>query len=264
MKKIDIEELKSIQLETLNDIHNFCVTNQIKYWLAYGTLIGAIRHNGYIPWDDDIDIAMPREDYEKFIKSYKNKNSVVYSCSNNKDYILHFAKVYDTRTILNEYANMNIETGVYVDVFPIDNIPDSKEQQDQLCRKISFYRHVLFLKKNHILGYGRNFFKTIAFAICKIIVWPVSAHSIAIKINNLLQAYRTENTNYGSCMTDALICKIKKPYQVQLHKFEDYLFYIPNCYDEWLTDNYGDYMTPPLESERKSTHIFEAWWKDEA
>lgn len=146
-----MEELKSIQLGILKDVHDYCSSTNITYWLAYGTLLGAIRHNGYIPWDDDIDIAMPREHYEKFIQSYKKKNTVVYSCSNNKKYILHFAKVYDTRTILKEYANMNIETGVYIDIFPIDNVPDFKKQQDQLCRKISFYRHVLFLKKNHKL-----------------------------------------------------------------------------------------------------------------
>ena len=74
-KYINVEELKHIQLDMLSDIAEFCEQNHIKYFLAYGTLIGAIRHKGYIPWDDDIDICMPRPDYDKFLRLYNKKNS---------------------------------------------------------------------------------------------------------------------------------------------------------------------------------------------
>ena len=97
MKTINIKELKEIQIAILNDIDKFCKKNQIKYWLDYGTLIGAIRHSGYIPWDDDIDIGMLREDYDKFIKTYNNQATKykLLACENDNDYYFPFAKVID-------------------------------------------------------------------------------------------------------------------------------------------------------------------------
>ena len=105
MKPItDISEIRAIQLDIMQDIHDFCEQNSIRYFLCAGTLIGAIRHNGYIPWDDDIDIMMPRPDYDRFMDIYNSKGGYYKFIDHkiNNKYALPFGKVYDDRTILDE------------------------------------------------------------------------------------------------------------------------------------------------------------------
>ena len=91
-KKIDVEELKCIQMDILNSIDLFCKQNNIKYSLAFGTLLGAIRHQGYIPWDDDLDIMLLREDYTKFLKEFRHEIYSVITPTNNIDYSLPFVE----------------------------------------------------------------------------------------------------------------------------------------------------------------------------
>ena len=102
MREIKFEELKNLQLDILLSVHDFCMKNGIEYSLAAGTLIGAIRHKGYIPWDDDIDISMPRPDYDKFICTFNQPNNYyqVIAMSNDREYGFPFAKVHDTRTFV--------------------------------------------------------------------------------------------------------------------------------------------------------------------
>lgn len=259
MKEIGSDELKRIQIDLLKKVHNYCVNNGITYWLAYGSLIGAIRHNGYIPWDDDVDIAMPREDYEKFCTAYKDSASEVCHCKYVPDYNVHFAKVFDTRTVLKEYSNFGKETGIYIDIFPIDNIPDDDETTERLCKRIRRYRNLWNLKRNHLFGYRRSVVKTIAFAFCKIISPFYSSHWIANRLNSLMATYRYSETQRCACLTAGKPRVITKPYSVEYHKFEQELFFVPSNYHEWLTKEYGDYMTPPQD--KTSTHIFKAWWK---
>lgn len=93
MREINVEELKKIQLEILDDIHRFCIQERLTYSLAYGTLLGAIRHHGYIPWDDDIDIMMPRRDYERFINLYKSNTNEILDLRRSDTTIEMFLKI---------------------------------------------------------------------------------------------------------------------------------------------------------------------------
>ena len=128
MRRItDIQELRGVQLGILDDIHAFCVDNGIRYFLACGTLIGAVRHKGYIPWDDDIDLYMPRDDYERFINEFKSVsgNCRVLDPKKEKHYYYTYAKVVDKRTLLVEPEADGYRIGVYVDVFPVDYVTDN-------------------------------------------------------------------------------------------------------------------------------------------
>ena len=129
MKIITSEELKAIQLDLLQKTADFCKENGIRYYLCGGTLLGAIRHKGYIPWDDDIDISMPRPDYDRFISMFnKPENDYqVIDMSNNKKYGLPFAKVHDTRTFVDELQYTKDQFGVYIDIFPIDGVGEDEQ-----------------------------------------------------------------------------------------------------------------------------------------
>ena len=144
MRTITSDELRSIQLDLLQKTADFCEANGIRYFLCGGTLLGAIRHKGYIPWDDDIDIAMPRTDYDRFCMTFNQPNSKyrVKSLSTHPDYNNAFAKVYDDRTMLKELHYKGIHFGVYIDVLPVDGVKDSAQ-----IKKIMFLHKVLNTKK---------------------------------------------------------------------------------------------------------------------
>lgn len=110
MKHIDIDELKQIQFDILVAVHDFCVEHDLKYTLAFGTLLGAVRHKGYIPWDDDIDIAMCRKDYDFFVSHFNGTSDFykVYDIRTDEDYVYGFAKVADTRTVLVENVTKEV------------------------------------------------------------------------------------------------------------------------------------------------------------
>ena len=129
MKRVTPEELKTIQLDLLQKTADFCEQNGLRYFLCGGTLLGAIRHKGYIPWDDDIDIAMPRPDYDRFCMTFNQPNSVyrVKSLFTHPNYICAFAKVYDNRTLLKELHYKGIHFGVYIDILPVDGVKDSAQ-----------------------------------------------------------------------------------------------------------------------------------------
>ena len=142
---IDNDNFKRIALDILLDFDNLCRRNGIKYSLAYGTLIGAVRHKGYIPWDDDIDVIMLRDEYEKFVKianKLKREHTFI-SLDTNTLYSAPLAKIYNNTTVLKETKHRDlIDIGVYIDVFVFDYVPEIKFERRilycfaKLCRRI--------------------------------------------------------------------------------------------------------------------------------
>ena len=131
MRELTCDEAKKFELDILLEIDSFCKKNNLRYFLAYGTLIGAIRHKGFIPWDDDIDIGMMRKDYDLFIKYASEELDSKYylDCyETNKNCYLPFAKVRKNNTIFDEEENhhLNNHKGIYVDVIPIENASNKR------------------------------------------------------------------------------------------------------------------------------------------
>ncbi|MEG2626285.1 MAG: LicD family protein, partial [Christensenella sp.] len=129
MKKLSIDEMKQIELELMSELDRVCRENNLSYVLAYGSCLGAVRHKGFIPWDDDMDVAMPRADYERLIDSFDQLKSKPHyelvSYRNNKA-IYPFVKLIDTTThVLENFADKRFSTGVWVDIFPLDKVDPS-------------------------------------------------------------------------------------------------------------------------------------------
>ena len=137
MKKIeDIQELRQIQMGILDEVHQFCEQHGLRYFLSSGTLIGAVRHRGYIPWDDDIDIYMPRQDYEQFLLTYTDAKGIYRAINpaTEPHYYYTFAKVVDQRTRMVEKETEGYEIGVYLDIFPVDYVTDNLSRRERVFR----------------------------------------------------------------------------------------------------------------------------------
>lgn len=262
MKRISIEEMKRIQLDMLKDIDSFCKANNITYFLAYGTLLGAVRHKGYIPWDDDIDICMPRPDYERFVFSYinRNQNYQIKEFRKNKEYGFPFAKVSNENTIMNEYMYDADSNGVYIDVFPLDGF----KEKIQLI-KFQWLNKFLNSKKA-VLGKNRSLKKNVLIALGKIVLFPLSIHFLLKKMHKIATRY-----GYLESENVAIFCfsTLKKGVvprsvfeTVDTAVFENIKVNAPHDFDRYLTSLYGNYMALPPVEQRVTHHAFEAWWKE--
>ena len=147
MREIDLETLKTLELALLKQVHDICVAENLRYSLGGGTLLGAVRHKGFIPWDDDIDIMMPRPDYEKFIDYCKNHETpfAVKSHETDKSFVDLSAKIYNPDTVLidEDIAGSNDGIGVYIDLFIIDGLGNTEKEAVKAFRATSFKRDLL-------------------------------------------------------------------------------------------------------------------------
>ncbi|RKM54471.1 LicD family protein [Butyrivibrio sp. X503] len=267
--KLSEKEIKSIQIKILNDISAYCEKESLVYFLAYGSLIGAIRHKGFIPWDDDIDICMPRKDYDKLVNGYNRNNhgdTMLLSPETDPDYYVTSAKIVDTRTILKEYVSTDKTIGVYVDVFPVDTWPNDLKLAQRHQRKILFWRRLLTLK-NLIVSKDRGILKNIVISIGHVILFPVSKRKIIEKIMVISQKYNyIDNPKYKGTVSEpdygmGEIMPSEWMEEITEAVFENYKFKVPVHYDDILKQLYGDYMKLPPKEMQVSHHGFDVWWK---
>lgn len=265
MREINTEELKKIQLEILDFTSDFCEKNGINYWLDGGTLIGAIRHGGYIPWDDDIDIGMLREDFIRFFNEFNKSNEryVAKTIDVNKDFTYACGKVLDTQTILYEPDESGNKISVNIDVFVYDNAPDNESELKKFYDKRDFYRKLNNLRTSVSVANGRGL-DGISKKIAKFILKPFPKNYFAIKFSNNAKRYNSMKCDsIGNFVGYARFrCNKRVFNSFPLHEFEGKQYRIPVGYDEYLTQFYGDYMQLPPVEERVSHHTFKAYIND--
>lgn len=266
MKSIDADGLKRIQLGILDHVATVCASNNIRFFLCGGTLLGAVRHRGYIPWDDDIDIALMRDDYEKLISILRREENIykVYSCRTDKQFPYRCAKLYDSRTVLHEEADLELfcENGVYVDMFPIDSVPQHRVTQMiyYLFIYIFIWMHTL---KVVSVAPNRSLYKNVVLKISKFLLKSITLNQLARLIDNLAKVkFRScfcGRVAMGYGLKQIVPCSV---YALSRNmRFENKEYPVPVGYHRLLSQVYGgDYMQLPPVSQRR-THRFTAYWK---
>lgn len=264
MKEILLDELKEIQLEMLKAIDDFCRINGIKYFLSAGTLIGAVRHQGYIPWDDDIDIMMLRPDYDKFIHSFNNHYEDLDVCAPelNWNYYAPYANVFHNKTLLIEdnMNHMGMKLGIKIDIFPLDAIPQNELRYTIERNLVLRLNGILIAKRTkRVSSLSRNqkiariLFSQVPYSIIQKMIKKIAT---SVKFNDSTDVFlRTFDITKPMRANKALFNNsVYVP-------FEKYYFPIPSGYDEYLRIRYGNYMQLPPEGERIPHHGFKAYWK---
>lgn len=262
-KELSVDEIKKYELEILKNVHEYCVAHDITYVLIAGTLLGSIRHKGFIPWDDDIDIAMPRPDYEKFISTYKDDIYIAKSLERNKDFVFTFCKVEDTRTVLIENKTNKSKIGINIDVFPIDGLPADRRLAEKHAEKSLFYKKLIMLKQMKFRK-DRSIKKNVFLLFSKIALLPFTYRFLTKELIRISKKYDyNESDNVAVLVWGFGVEEIMGGSGVlerHLSPFEDSSFYIAKNYEEYLINRFGDYMQlPPLE-QRKTHHGFVAYY----
>mgnify|MGYP002626357252 CR=1 FL=1 len=275
MREMALKEIQQVSLDILKDVHQFCINNGIHYSLCYGTLLGAIRHNGFIPWDDDIDIMMPRPDYDRFVNTYKSEIGYLLFAAEKNDgrtkVSVAFARVCEMRkTYVDTGVGpwINKKTGVWIDVFPIDGAPDNvkdvkikRTQINKLMRLMSIAR----VRNGYQKIYRANNFKLQLKVYCKYLLSFFVRSDIVNKYINLCKEIAYNETNYV-CNYSLTTYKDKDLHSIGimnsylLHQFENECFFIISGYHEYLTNIYGDYMQLPPVEKRLTGHDFNIFY----
>lgn len=264
-KELSTEELRRIELDILKYIHFFCKENQIRYYLCGGTLLGAIRHGGFIPWDDDIDICMPRKDYEIFKKKFKEQGKYKFVCvENTEGYCFPFGKVVNTETVVEETIVRSVNgMGVYVDVFPLDGLGKTYKEAKWkvLCCGYCLKWIFVGIKRDEQNNSLKAYLKNSVYALSRI------TKKYAYKeINRISKMSKFENSNFVGVVFGFYGEKEIMPVNIfekqREHKFEDTTFMIPERYDDYLSRLYGKYMNLPPKEKQVTHHSFRAYIKE--
>lgn len=264
MKTLNISEIKKIELAILLEFDKFCKKNNLKYYLAGGTLLGAIRHKGFIPWDDDIDVCMPRKDYEKFLATYKCSNGIYEIKSNRYNNIfVPFSKLVNLRTVSKTLYNKgSMDSNIWIDIFPVDGLPSDINLVEKIYNMCSLYR-ILLLLCNAELGEGRSTFRKYIKYLLKPLAILYGKNRCINNIEKIAKQYKYDDSDWVGIVAWGLYGTGERMQKNEFEKtveveFEGYKFPAFSCWDSYLRGLYGDYMTlPPVE--KRKTHDITAY-----
>ena len=261
----DISEIQQMELGIMEYIHEVCQKIGVKYFLSYGSLIGAVRHQGFIPWDDDMDICMLRDDYEKlqdYLIANPDERYEVMSYKNNINYVYPFMKIQDNQTYLvEEDVRIDSNMGIYVDIFPVDGYEDDQAFKDKMTKIIKKRQLSCYTFKG--ITNTKSVVNSIIRYISVIIFYFTNTNKYVSQIDELAKSRKVEDYE----QVDYLIYKdMNKPVwerkwleEVEIGIFEGKEFMIPKHYHEILTSDYGDYMQLPPVEQQVSHHDFKLW-----
>lgn len=270
MERLSARSIQQAELNILLEFQKWCNKYDLKFYLCGGTMLGAARHKGFIPWDDDIDVCMPRPDYEKLIKINKDLNGIngrfQIVCDELGNFDFPFMKILDTKTVCNmDYTIKTNYDHLWIDVLPVDGLPDNMSDVDHLYNKVSFYRRLLSLCLAKA-GKGSTKFK----AISKVFLVPfaklIGKKRLLEKINDLASLNKYETSKNVGILTWGLYKSNELMKKEDFEKkdvvvFEGHKFSVMSCWRSYLENLYGDYMKlPPVE--KRKVHNMIAYYVD--
>lgn len=265
MTELTLDEAKSIQLEVLKEFRVVCEREGLRYSLFAGTLIGAMRHKGYIPWDDDVDVAMPREDYERFFKIFQEtphpEHLKLYDSRVVTGYHCPFIKVADTRTLQLTPGKeiLPVKLGLHIDVFPVDGVPRYRWVAKLYLKFMRFLRHCSEMSMLTLGVKGRVWQKKCLIFVFKVLtLWapPRFWHKL---MNRIAVCFPLATSRWGGNVLWGYAEKEIAPVECyrgdQPVSFEGDVFNAFSGADVYLRCVYGDYMTPPPLDKRVANHL---------
>lgn len=259
--KNNLRNLQLCELEILKDFVSFCEKNNLRYYISGGTFLGAVRHHGFIPWDDDVDVAMPRSDYEKFLKTYKSSKYKISTFKDMHETVHYQTKIIDSSIkVVNTSGKENQIWSSWIDVFPLDGMPSNPLK--------SFYHqfHLMYLRARlkftcfdqvNLKEKHRNLIE-------RFLIW-LGLHTSFMKskdsmfylekIDKALKKYSDKDSKFYINFMGAYKLKsiLKKDYYYQdgaYYDFEGLKLFGPANYDAYLSHFYGDYMQIPKKEEQ--------------
>lgn len=255
-RKLQMNEIREMQMELMRYVRETCEANGLRYYMCGGTLLGAVRHGGYIPWDDDVDLAMPMPDYLKFIEVVKQQKKYlslnIYDYPD--DYYNFFMRLIHQDTYMKywEYPFL-MTTGVSIDIFPLFGLPEKQKDRDY------FYKTIRLLNERYISTYIENETDTPKLAEIR--------HGLQRQIEAMMERYPFDECTWiGNVLSKYREKEImpRTIYQDSVQMgFEDDTFAAAGGYEEYLTRMFGDYMQLPPEKDRMNTHDYNAFIKSE-
>ena len=269
MKKIGLDDLKQIELDMVKYLDKICKANSIHYYMVGGTLLGSVRHRGFIPWDDDIDVAMPRKDFIKLQKVFENDSSYyqLQFYNNIKNYGYSWPKMIDSRTTL---IDRKLGTGyersaVYLDIFLYDGMGNSKRKALLYYYFLKIFKKTVFLSKRNFKM--ENQFKTLFFMVPWIVCHLIGSDKLNVFFNSLAARRNFYDDKYVACVSGRygrkeLFCRGVFEKTIEL-PFEDTILPAPIKYEKYLKSLYGNFMELPPIDKQISNHTTEKWWNDE-
>lgn len=267
-REYDAKLLRKVQMTEKKILEKFisiCEKYHLKYFVVFGTLLGTVRHKGFIPWDDDIDVGMPRGDYEKFLKVAQEEcgnEYVLQTIDTDSRYHLYFAKLRmnDTEFVENTLQDAGSIDGFYIDIFPYDIIPDNEKEWRKHMKESVFYGMLLSVNRVREPQIARS--GAIADS-AKSMVWAILHYGMKVlgikgtfvwkKCMQTMTKYEnTKNKRLTTFAADASkwIVYDEEIGDMEELAFEDIVVAVPKGYDAILKRNYGDYMQVPPKEQR--------------
>lgn len=265
MKELSLQECKEIELGILKELDSFCKKNNIRYFISHGTLLGAIRYKGFIPWDDDIDVLIPREDYNRLVDLYEdNDHYKLYTYKKDPGFLFTYAKLCDTTTVKEEPGHKTgVPLGLDVDLFPLDAWSDDIEEakkESRFIQKNLFRLGLTKLDKPDSVNPLKRFVKGVYMSFCK---KRGSEYYLKRVMDECVKHNRGNAKYLGNKAWNVYREKDIIPAEafsgVVEIEFEGERFPAPAGYDTFLSSLYGDYLPEPPKEKQKTHHCFKAY-----
>lgn len=263
-KEVNIRELQLVELDILKEFIDICKNLNLRYFLAGGSVLGTVRHNGFIPWDDDIDVIMPRKDYETFLEKGQDlmqKKYFLQTYKTDPEYTMGYAKIRNSETTFIEATvqKQNINHGVFIDIFPLDGYNPNRRIKNAI-NKIQYKLYNIHIDKSYTTNIKRSIKSRIINAFTDIIYGNKNIVQLLEKKEKIATKYNYDESEYVCPFFDPVKAPLSLVFPKNyfgngvVKKFEGIDVVIPQNYDAFLKQHYGDYMKLPPEEERQPHH----------